>query len=98
VSYWEVVPDEESSPVMDADGVVRWRLPDKRLHRLGGPAIERPDGDRSWWEHGKLHRMDGPARERANGRGNIGFVATDYLKKHSTVGGPDDEPEGCAGR
>ena len=68
MSYWEVVPDEESSPVMDADGVVRWRLPDKRLHRLGGPAIERPDGDRSWWEHGKLHRLDGPARVGTNGR------------------------------
>ena len=43
-----------------------WRLHGK-LHREGGPAIERADGDKQWWFHGELHREDGPAIERAGG-------------------------------
>jgi hypothetical protein len=33
------------------------------LHRIGGPAIERDDGRKEWYENGKRHRIDGPAIE-----------------------------------
>ncbi len=36
-------------------------------HRLDGPAIEYPNGDKEWYQNGKLHREDGPAIEWANG-------------------------------
>ncbi len=36
-------------------------------HRLDGPAIEYPNGDKEWYQNGKLHRVDGPAIEYANG-------------------------------
>jgi hypothetical protein len=38
-----------------------------KLHREDGPAIERPNGTKSWYLNGKLHREDGPAIERPNG-------------------------------
>ena len=37
------------------------------LHRLDGPAIEYPDGSKSWCQNGQLHRIDGPAVEWARG-------------------------------
>lgn len=36
-------------------------------HRVHGPAIERPDGYRVWFQNGRLHRLDGPAVEYSNG-------------------------------
>jgi hypothetical protein len=30
-------------------------------HRTDGPAIEYPNGSKSWWVNGKPHRIDGPA-------------------------------------
>ena len=44
-----------------------WPGTGRILHRLGSPAIERPDGYRSWWQNGLLHRLDGPAIERPDG-------------------------------
>lgn len=38
-----------------------------QLHRTGGPAIERPDNSRYWYQYGHLHRTDGAAIERADG-------------------------------
>jgi hypothetical protein len=35
-------------------------------HREDGPAVEYPDGDKSWYINGKRHREDGPAAEYAN--------------------------------
>lgn len=32
-----------------------------KLHREGGPAIERADGHKEYYLDGKLHRKDGPA-------------------------------------
>jgi hypothetical protein len=43
-----------------------WYL-DNRLHREGGPAIERANGDRLWYINGSLHREDGPSIEYADG-------------------------------
>lgn len=30
-------------------------------HRVNGPAVEWPDGDKEWWVNGLRHREDGPA-------------------------------------
>ena len=38
-----------------------------QLHRDDGPAIEYPDGSKSWCQNGQLHRTDGPAVEYASG-------------------------------
>ena len=37
------------------------------LHRIGGPAIEYPNGINVWYQNGERHRLDGPAIEYANG-------------------------------
>jgi hypothetical protein len=31
------------------------------LHRLDGPAVEKPDGSQRWYVEGQIHRDDGPA-------------------------------------
>ena len=38
-----------------------------QLHRVDGPAIEYPNGDKEWYQNGLLHREDGPAVEYADG-------------------------------
>jgi len=38
-----------------------------QLHREDGPAVERKNGDKSYYLNGKLHRKDGPAVENING-------------------------------
>lgn len=48
------------------DNRTEWLLNGLR-HRLGGPAVEFPDGKRVWYEYDKRHRLDGPAVECANG-------------------------------
>jgi hypothetical protein len=52
---------------VDNDKTIRWYNDKEKLHRLDGPAIERANGDKSWYIDGKLHRLDGPAFECANG-------------------------------
>ena len=47
------------------NGAKEWRSNGK-LHRLDGPAIERPGG-KEWWVDGKRHRLNGPAREWESG-------------------------------
>lgn len=37
------------------------------FHREDGPAIEWPNGDKSWYLNDKLHRVGGPAIEYADG-------------------------------
>jgi len=39
----------------------------KILHRKDGPAVERANGHKEWWLHGRPHREDGPAVEYADG-------------------------------
>lgn len=46
--------------VVNRDGDVTW-TDGQSLHREDGPAIERADGTREWWVHGRRHREDGPA-------------------------------------
>ena len=38
-----------------------------QLHRDGGPAVEKIDGDKYWFVNGEKHRIDGPAMEYADG-------------------------------
>jgi hypothetical protein len=40
---------------------------DRKLHRLGGPAIEYSTGAHFWYQNGLRHRLDGPAVENADG-------------------------------
>lgn len=37
------------------------------LHREGGPAVIKANGDQQWWTYNLLHRENGPAIERADG-------------------------------
>lgn len=43
------------------DGSLRWTDAQDRIHRIGAPAVESPDGGRRWYVHGQCHRLDGPA-------------------------------------
>ena len=52
---------------VDKNGEKRWCNQAGRAHRLDGPAIERPDGFKAWYQNGLLHRLDGPAMEWPNG-------------------------------
>jgi len=45
-----------------------WVLNDKTYHRVHGPAIERADGHKEWYQNGICSREDGPAIERASGK------------------------------
>jgi hypothetical protein len=45
----------------------RWYIGERILHRINGPAVERANGDKLWYQNGKLHRVDGPAADYASG-------------------------------
>lgn len=55
-----------------------------RLHRLGGPAIIRPDGSEKWYRYGKRHRVGGPAIFGPKGEERWYFRG----KLHRDDGGP----------
>ena len=59
--------EQNSKKYVEEDGIIRWRLPNGKRHRLNGPAIEWADGHKDWWVNGKRHRLDGPAVECGNG-------------------------------
>lgn len=50
-----------------SDGTQWWYGPDRRPHRLDGPAIIYPDGSQVWCRNGHADRDDGPAIIRADG-------------------------------
>ena len=56
-----------SSTMTIENGDKVWRNEQGQRHRLDGPAIERADGTKYWYQKDQLHRLDGPAIERANG-------------------------------
>lgn len=65
---------------VDNLGTIRWYQPGLgRLHRLDGPAVERHDGDREWWQNGLLHRIDGPAIELTSGTKK--WFSNDFLHR-----------------
>jgi len=49
------------NPRIDEYGVKRWYNAKGIIHRIGGPAIIWPDGEKHWYQNGKYHRTDGPA-------------------------------------
>jgi hypothetical protein len=60
------------------------------LHREDGPAIEYPDGTKSWYLHGKLHREGGPAAEWSDGT----KVWYWYGKRHREDGPAIEDADG----
>ena len=61
------VHDDEPVLTVKPNGDKKWRLPNGKLHRVDGPAVERADGTKEWCVNGKFHREDDPAVEYANG-------------------------------
>lgn len=57
----------DSVMTVKAGGQKVWENPDGWVHREDGPAIERLDGTKKWYQNGALHREDGPAVEYADG-------------------------------
>ncbi len=54
--------------IMEVDQWGRtYRNPMGQLHRVHGPAVISPSGDKTWYLNGTPHRIDGPAIEWANG-------------------------------
>jgi hypothetical protein len=51
----------------DENGNKFWTLPNGKLHRENGPAVEFTNGDKYWYINGEKHREDGPAVEWDNG-------------------------------
>ena len=39
----------QSSKYVDGEGNVRWKLPNGKLHRLDGPAVEFANGYKAWY-------------------------------------------------
>lgn len=67
--------------IVNEDGVFYYK--DKEmtiLHREGGPAVERVNGDQEWWLHNKLHREDGPAVQLADGT-RMWFINDEFSRK-----------------
>lgn len=54
------MPGYEYVRSKDCHGVTEHRLNGK-LHRLDGPAVERPGGDFEWFAEGQRHCLTGPA-------------------------------------
>jgi hypothetical protein len=44
-----------------------WYNSKMELHRVDGPAVEYPNGNKSWYINGRAHREDGPSIEWKNG-------------------------------
>jgi hypothetical protein len=73
----------ESELTINENGNKEWTLPNGKLHREDGPAIEYCDGSKEWWVNGNIHREDGPALEWSGGGknwflNNIQYTEKDY--------------------
>ena len=53
---------------VDRDGTRRYLNGDGIPHRVDGPALEKANGTKLWYQIGLHHRIDGPAIEFADGR------------------------------
>jgi len=56
-----------SKMYIDNLGTKRYKNSKGDYHRLDGPAIEDPNGDKYWYKEGRYHRLDGPAIEFKEG-------------------------------
>jgi hypothetical protein len=52
---------------VDSDGSLCYYNAQGQLHRVHGPAVIYPGGDREWLQNGRMHRLDGPAAEYTDG-------------------------------
>ena len=59
--------EEESIVTINGVGDKFWKNREGSLHRIGGPAIEKIDGTKEWYENDKRHRIDGPAIDSSDG-------------------------------
>jgi len=57
----------KSKMTVGANGDKLWKNEKGELHRVDGPAIEKKNGTKYWYQNGRLHRTNGPAIEWANG-------------------------------
>jgi len=57
----------ESIRTEDGYGSIFFKLPNGKLHRENGPAVEHSNGSKAWYINGKRHREDGPSCEWDNG-------------------------------
>ena len=60
------MPTNESTMTIE-NGDKVWRNKQGQLHRLDGPAVERADGTKYWYQKDQWHRLDGLAIECADG-------------------------------
>lgn len=62
-SFKEYLTESDKSVVkINSDGdKLHYHSNTGRLHRIGGPAIERADGSKEYYEHGRRHNENGPA-------------------------------------
>lgn len=67
VTEKELIEDDSAVSTVDSIGTKLWKNLNGKFHRIDGPAIERFDGTKFWYQNGKLHREDGPAVENING-------------------------------
>jgi len=51
------------------------------LHRENGPAVERSDGYKAYYQNNKWHRIDGPARIWPNGDEEYWIDGVRYTKE-----------------
>ena len=88
----QIMSEADDKPVVStaADGTICYRNSIGLLHRLDGPAVERPNGDKEWMQNGLLHRLDGPAIERAKGT----QIWYKFGKPHRDDGPASISPEG----
>jgi len=52
---------------IDETGTKKYRNSKGELHRLDGPAVEYPNGEKHWYKEGLWHRENSPAREWIDG-------------------------------
>ena len=52
---------------IDDYNTIRWHNEAGHIHREDGPAVERANGDKLWYQNGLFHRENGPAVEHNNG-------------------------------
>jgi len=80
----------KSELTIDKYGTKQWILPNGRLHREDGPALESLDGAKSWHKNGYYHRENGPAVEYTDGSKawcleGVKYSEKDYKIKMRTI-------------
>ena len=70
--------------VTEDHGKIRWYNENRKLHRVGAPAVEFADGYRAYWINGVRHRFDGPARIFPSGKEEY-YIGGQYLTKDEFI-------------